>query len=449
MNQASVTELSVDEARLSDLVASILKTASAAGASEAEAAVSVDAGLSVTARMGEVETLEYQRDRGLGVTVYFGKRKGSASTADISDAAVRETVEKACSIARYTAEDPCSGLADAAQMASDPPDLDLSHPWDVTAEQAIELAIACEAEALGFDERIDNSEGASVGTHAALQFYGNSHGFVGGYRSTSHSLSCAVLARDQDGMQRDFWYSAARNPTGLDAATDVGRKAARRTVSRLGSRKIATTKAPVIYPAELARGLIAYALSAVSGTSQYRQSSFLLGAAGQTIFPDFVSLSERPHIPGGMGSAPFDNEGVATRDRELVADGVLGGYILGSYSARKLGLETTGNAGGVHNILVSHSDKALDDLLAEMGTGFLVAELMGQGVNPVTGDYSRGAAGYWVENGEIAYPVHEVTIAGNLKDMYKGIVAIGNDVDTRGKVRCGSILVDQMTIAGD
>jgi PmbA protein len=435
---------------LESIIERALEEARVRGASQAEAAVSQDTGLSVGVRLGEVETLEHQRDRGMGITVYFGQRKGSASTADFSLDAVRATVAKACSIARFTAEDACSGLADAALMTHRPLNLDLAHPWNVTADRAIEIAKACEAAALGFDARINNSEGASLATHQGLHVYGNTHGFVGGYPTTSHTLSCVVLAGTGEDMQRDYWYSSSRDWRELEQAEAIGRESARRTIARLGPRKLSTRRAPVLYVPELARGLIGHFVAAIRGSSQYRQSSFLLNSAGQQVFPAGFSIAERPHIRKAMGSAPFDDEGVETRDRELVADGILTGYILSSYSARKLGLKTTGNAGGAHNLVVAPNlAGGMDALLSRMGTGLLVTELMGQGVNMVTGDYSRGAAGFWVENGRVLYPVAEITIAGSLREMLKGITAVGDDVDMRGGTRVGSILLQEMTIAGD
>ena len=436
---------------LKSIVSESLQLARKLGASQAEADVSLQKGLTTTVRLGEVETVEYQRDRGMGITVYFGKRKGSASTADLSPRAVAETVEKACDIARYTAEDECSGLADIDELARDIPDLDLDHPWDLPPEQAVETARVCEAAGREVDSRITNSEGASVSSHRGVRVYGNSHGFLEGFPSTSHSVSCVLLAQAGDDMQRDYWYASARDARELESSESIGRKAGERAVARLGARKIGTQKARVLYAPEVARGLIGHFLGAVRGSSQYRKSSFLLGASGQPIFPPFVELRERPHIMKALGSSPFDGEGVATRDRDLVNDGVLQGYILGSYSARKLGLKTTGNAGGTHNVLVESKTGGLEigALMRELGTGLLVTELMGQGVNGVTGDYSRGASGYWVENGVQAFPVHEITIAGNLKDMYKNIAAIGSDVDVRGGVRVGSILIGEMMIAGD
>ncbi len=436
---------------LKDIVSDALDRARALGATQAEADVSLQKGLTTTVRLGEVETVEYQRDRGMGVTVYFGKRKGSASTADLSPRAVSETVEKACDIARYTAEDDCAGLADPDELARDIPDLDLDHPWDLAPEEAVECARSCEAAGRAVDTRITNSEGATVGSHRGVRVYGNSHGFLGGYPSTSHSISCVLLAQVGDDMQRDYWYSSARDARDLESAEAIGRKAGMRAVARLRARKLATQRARVLFAPEVARGLIGHFLGASRGSSQYRTSSFLLGAAGQQVFPSFIELRERPHIRKGLGSSPFDSEGVATRDRELVQDGVLQGYVLGSYSARKLGLRTTGNAGGNHNLLVESKSGGLplEGILRELGTGLLVTELMGQGVNGVTGDYSRGASGFWVENGAVGDPVHEITIAGNLKDMYRNIAAIGSDVDLRGSVRVGSVLISEMTIAGD
>jgi PmbA protein len=435
---------------LESIIERALQEARARGASQAEAAVSQDTGLSVGVRLGEVETLEHQRDRSMGITVYFGQRKGSASTADFSTEAVSATVAKACSIARFTAEDASSGLADAALMERAPQDLDLSHPWNVTADRAIEIAKSCEAAALGFDSRINNSEGASVGTHQGLHVYGNTHGFVGGYPTTSHTLSCVVLAGTGEDMQRDYWYTSSRDWHDLQDPESVGRESARRTIARLGPRKISTRRAPVLFVPELARGLIGHFIAAIRGSSQYRQASFLLNSAGQQVFPANLSIAERPHLPKAMASAPFDDEGVATRDRELVAAGELTGYILSSYSARKLGLQTTGNAGGSHNLIVAPTvTGGVPAMLSRLGTGLLLTELMGQGVNTVTGDYSRGAAGFWVENGEIQFPVAEVTIAGNLRSMFLGVAAVGDDIDARGGVRVGSILVQEMTIAGE
>lgn len=436
---------------LSEVVSLVLSEARRAGATQAEADASLQKGLTATVRMGEVDTVEYQRDRGLGVTVYFGHRKGSASTGDLSASAIRDTVAKACSIARYTAEDECAGLADAAELARDIPDLQLDHPWQIEPDAAATMAKACEAAGLAVDARLSNSEGASVSTHRGVRVYGNSHGFLAGYPSSSHSLSCVLIAEQGDDMQRDYWFSSARDPAALESIETIGKRAGERAVARLGARRLPTGKARVLFAPEVARGLFGHFLGAIRGGAQYRRASFLLGAAGQQLFPAFVQIHERPHICGALGSSPFDSEGVVTRDRELVRDGVLDGYVLGSYSARKLGLRTTGNAGGNYNLQVDPGPAASDlpQLLRQLGRGLLVTELMGQGVNGITGDYSRGATGFWIEDGAISYPVHEVTIAGNLKDMYRGIAAIGTDIDTRGSMHVGSVLLDAMTIAGE
>jgi len=437
-----------DQNELKELVADALKLAQQKGASSAEAGMSFASGLNVTVRLGEVETLEYNRDRSLGITVYIGQHKGSASTSDWSAAALTDTVEAACAIARHTGEDPCAGLADADRMATNILDLDLNHPWDVSAEQAIELAKECEDEARS-DQRVSNSEGATVSTRNGLSVYGNTHGFLEGYAGTRHSMSCSVIAEDDAGMQRDYWYSIARDATELEAPKLIGQKAAHRTLSRLNSKKLKTAQVPVIFQAEIASGLFQHFISAVSGGNLYRKSSFLLDHLGEKIFPDFLNIQEQPHLKKALGSASYDSEGVETQARSIITEGVLQGYVLSSYSARKLEMETTANAGGVHNLQIQSGEKDMQGLLAEMEQGLLVTELMGQGINIVTGDYSRGAAGFWVENGEIQYPVEEITIAGNLKDMFKQIVQVGNDVDKRGNIQTGSVLIENMTLAGE
>lgn len=433
---------------LESLVRQAVDEAQRLGADQAEVAASHDIGLSATARLGEVENLEYTNDRGIAVTVYRDLRKGSASTSDISSTAICEAVSKACAFAQYTAEDQHAGLADAGMMCTDVPELQLDHPWPIDAGAAIDLAIACEESALAFDKRIKNSEGATVSSSRGVRAYGNTHGFIGSFSKTSHSISCVVLGEADGDMQRDYHYSAARDSTELEPVEHIGAQAGRRAVERLGARKVKTTRAPVLFKPEVARGFIGHAVGAIAGGAQYRRSSFLLDAVGKQIFPKFLRIEERPHIPKAMASAPYDAEGVATYDRDIVSDGILQGYILGSYSARRLGLETTANAGGAQNLIVPGNADNFEALLKEMGTGLIVEELIGYGVNAVTGDYSRGAVGHWVENGEICYPVHEVTIAGNLRDLYLRITAIGNDQDTRGGIRCGSLLVDKMTIAG-
>ena len=439
----------MDQAELEEIVGIVLAEARARGVDQAEAAASHDLGLSATVRLGEVESLEYTNDRGVGITVFSDSKKGSASTSDFGTAALREAVAKACTFATMTAADECSGLADAVLMATDAPDLDLAHAWDIESDDAIRIATEAEAAARSFDPRISNSEGATVSTSIGARAYGNSHGFSGGYRKSSHSISCIVVADTNGDMQRDYWYTAARDPSDLEAPEYVGELAAQRTVDRLGARKIRTANAPVLFTPEVARGFIGHAIGAIAGGAQYRRASFLLEAAGTRVFPEFVQIHERPHIPKAMASRPFDAEGVATRDRDLVVDGTLEGYILGSYSARRLGLQTTGNAGGAHNLIVPGNAGDLESLTRSLERGLIVHELIGHGVNVVTGDYSRGAVGYWVEGGEIAFPVHEVTIAGNLKDLYQRIEAIGADQDLRSGIRCGSLLVDEMTIAGN
>ncbi len=439
-----------DESALIEVVRNALDVARTSGATAAAASVGVSTALTVQVRKGEVETVEFQDDRDLGVTVYFGKRKAHASTADFAATAVAETVEMACSMARHMAEDPWSGLADADRMASEFPDLGLDHPWPLEVDQAIELARRSESAAFDYDSRIHNSDGASLDTRRGVSVYANSHGFVGCKRGTEHSLSCVVLAKDEKtgAMQRDYWYDNVRLPQNLADPESIGRQAAQRTVARLGAREFTTCQAPVLFPAELARGLIGSFIGAISGGALYRKASFLLNKLGEPVFADHVRIHQQPLLPGGMGSASFDREGVTTQTRDLITGGVLQGYVLGSYSARRLGLESTGNAGGVYNLIVEPGELDRSGMLQEMGTGLLVTELMGSGGSTVTGDYSRGGSGFWVENGVIAYPVENITIAGNLKDMYRGIVAVGNDVDMRGNIRSGSILVDRMTIAG-
>jgi PmbA protein len=436
-------------ARLKQTIEDLLKEAKRRGATAAEASVGSSAGLEISVRLGEVETVEHTRDNGLGITVYFGNRKGSASTSDLSPGAIRDAVKAACTIAEHTQEDPCAHLADAALMATEIPDLDLYHPWLLGVEDAIEIAAACEDSARGFDPRIVNSEGASLSSHTGIQVYGNSHGFVAGYPTSRHGLSCAVIGQEGESLQRDHWWTSARAAADLDSARSVGERAAERTVARLGSRKIPTCQVPVLFRAEVATGLIRSLMSAIQGANIYRRTSFLIDHLGERIFPEFVRIHEEPHLLRGLSSAPFDGDGVATRAKALVADGILQTYILDTYSGCRLGMQTTGNAGGVRNLRIEMGALSRSELLREMGTGLMVTELMGQGVNAVTGDYSRGAAGFWVEGGEIQYPVEEITIAGNLKRMYAGLLAVGNDCDYSGSTRTGSWLIDNMTIAGE
>lgn len=435
--------------RLAQIAQDVVALAKARGASAADVSASIDLGLSVGVRLGEVETVERTRDRGVSLCVYFGKRKGSATTADLDRASIEQTVEHACAIARHTEEDPANGLADPELLARSLPDLDLWHPWSIEPEAAIALGIEIEEAGRSFDRRISNSDGAAVQVGASLIGYANSDGFVGTERGTHHSLSVALIAEDSQGMQRDYWYDTVRCAADFTSAASIGRKAAQRTLARLDARRLSTRQCPVLFVPEVARGLIGHFLSAVSGGALYRRASFLVDHVGKQVLPDWLQIGERPHIRRGHGSTAFDGEGVATHDSELVTDGVLTRYILGSYSARKLGLKSTGNAGGVHNIVVAPGSEDQQALLRRMGTGLLVTELMGQGVSLITGDYSRGASGFWVENGEIAYPVEEITIAGNLREMYANLVAVGNDVDPRSRILTGSILLERMTIAGD
>jgi PmbA protein len=427
----------------------VLATARASGASAAETEVSEGFGQSVSVRRGEVENIEYNRDKGVGVTVYLGQRRGHASTSDFSEAAVRDTVRAALSIARFTAPDDCAGLADPDMLAREFPDLDLYHPWQLPVDEAIERARACEAAALAVDPRITNSEGATVSTQQSHFIYANSHGFVGGFPSSRHSVMCSVIAGEGDEMQRDDWYSIARAAEDLEPGEAVGRRAGERCVRRLGARRIETTECPVLFEAPVAASLLGHFVGAVSGGSLYRKTSFLLDSLGQRVFSPLVQIRDLPDVPRGLASSAFDDEGVATRRRAVVRDGVLQGYFLGSYSARKLGLRSTGNAGGSHNLVLESTGEDFAALLQRMGRGLLVTELLGMGVNNVTGDYSRGAAGFWVEGGELAYAVQEITIAGNLKDMFRGILAVGADVLVRGSRQCGSVLIDRMTVAGE
>jgi len=436
-------------ATLQQLSEDVLKHARTNGATACEVDVSEGFGQSVTVRCNEVETIEFNRDKGIGITVYSGQRKGYASTSDFSAQALRETVEAALNIARFTAEDDCAGLADAALMAKNPPDLDLYHPWALTIEDAIETARRCEQAAFEASPLVSNSEGASISTQQAHFVSANSLGFMGGYPTSRHYISCSVIAGEQDAMQRDDWYSTHRDASRLKGAAEVGRIAAERAVARLGGRKVKTGEFPIILEAPLAGGLLGSLVHAASGGALYRKSSFLLDQLGKKIMPDFVQITERPHIPCGLGSASFDSDGVATRDRDVVSNGILQGYFLSTYTARKLGMQTTANAGGSHNMIIESGELDLAGLMAKMGRGLLVTELLGQGINYVTGDYSRGAAGFWIEDGKIAYPVEEITIAGNLKNMLAGIVAVGNDVQVRGTKQTGSIMLERMTIAGE
>ncbi len=443
------SEHASDADRLAGLAAQVLELAAARGASQAEVSISEDSGLAVNVRMGEVETVERTRDRGVSLTVYFGQRKASASTADLQPASLLATVEQACAIAKFTEADSAAGLADAGLMARDIGDFDQWHPWDIDAERAIALAIAAEARGRDTDPRISNSDGSAVNTSTSIATYANSHGFIGFERSTSHSISCSLIAGRDDGMQRDYWYTAGLSADDLETPAQVGRRAAERTVARLDPRSIRTGDFPVLFSPEMSRSLVGHLLGAVSGGALYRRASFLLDSVGTRLFPEWFSIVEDPFVSRGFRSASFDAEGVATRHQDLVRDGVLSRYVLGSYSARKLGLATTANAGGVHNLQITSNAVDAGSMMRQMGTGLLVTELMGQGVNTITGDYSRGAAGFWIEGGEIQHAVDEITIAGNLRDMYQAIEAVGADIDRRSHISIGSVLVGKMMVAGE
>ncbi len=436
-------------AEIQNVVDDVLKMATSKGATQAEASMSKVQGIAVSSRMKEVENVEFTNDGGLGISVYVGKHKGSASTADLSPQALALTVEKAIDIARYTSEDPCTGLADAELMATEFPDLDLYHPQELDPQHAMQLAIETEAAALDYDPRIINSDGASYNANHGMRVYGNTHGINAGYPSTRYSLSCMMIGAQGDDMQRDYAYTISRKPDGLDAATKIGREASEATIARLGAQKINTANVPVIMQKDVASSLFGHYVGAISGGSLYRRSSFLLDKLGEQIFPQWLNIEEKPRLKGGLASANFDAEGVATHDATVVDQGRLAQYLFTTYSSRKMNTQSTGHAGGIHNWIVGDTGHTDAQLLKEMDTGLLVTELMGQGVSTVTGDYSRGAAGFWVENGVIQYPVHEITIAGNLKDMFANIRAIGSDRDVRGGVQTGSVLIDNMKIAGN
>ena len=448
MHADNPVSLADNRNELIHVIQRVLEQAGRLGADAAEAAVNAGSGIAAQVHKGRVDKLEYERDKSLSVTLYLNRQKGNASTSDFSAPALEKTVRAAAAIAAHASRDECAGLVEAELMAATIPDLDRHHPWPLTPEAALEMAIECEQQAFDEDKRIHNSDGVSVNTYSGLSLYGNTHGFAGGWNWSSHSLDCAVIARDAKGMQRDGWYSRACDYKDLQSLKAVGAEAARRAVARLGARKITTRKAPVIFEAPLARGLFSAFIMAISGGALYRRASFLLDKKGRQVFADGVNISERPHLKKALGSAPFDNDGVATGERDIVRAGVLQDYVLGGYAARKLGLQTTGNAGGVHNLVIEPGPLGLAGMLREMGAGLLVTDMIGFGVNQVTGDYSRGAAGFWVERGEPVYPVEEITVAGNLADMYKNIRLIGKDVDRRGNILTGSVLIDGLTIAG-
>lgn len=445
-----VLEIDQELETIKNAVSVALEYAKELGSSAAEMAISKQQGLSVSTRLKEVETVEFNKDGALGITVYRDGCKGSSSTSDLSPAAIKLAVKAADDIARYTSPDPFSGLADKALMATEIRDLQLYYPESITPEQLAELAIRAEDSALSADSRIKNSDGATANAHTSVKVYGNSHGFLNGYCSSRYSLSCVVIGEEADGnMQRDYDYTIARKFSEMLSPESVGLKAAQKTLGRLGGRKIATTRLPILLAPEIATGLMGHLIGAISGGSLYRKSSFLLDSIHTQLFPDWFNIEEQPHLLGALASANYDSEGVATQDRRIIDRGMLETYLLTSYSARKLGLANTGHAGGIYNWTLGHTGQTFDELVKDMGTGLIVTEVMGQGVNMVTGDYSRGAAGFYVENGEIQYPVEEITIAGNLKDMFRGIQAVSKDRDLRSSIRTGGILLSEMKIAGN
>ncbi len=449
MEAINLSALSDNRDELIRIIDSVLTQAKTMGATSAEADIGAGSGLSANVRKGEIDKLEYERDKGLGITVYIDGQKGNVSSSDFSEAALKESVQAAIRIAQHASHDDCAGLIEPELMASEVPDLDLHHPWPISPEAAIDMAIECEQAAFACDKRISNSDGSVVSTYSGINLYGNTNGFIDGWNWSSHTIDCTVIAEDKNGMQRDGWYSKTRDFNDLESINDISREAVRRTVSRLGSRKLSTRQVPVIFEAPVASGLFSAFITAITGGSLYRRASFLLDKKGEQVFADHINICEQPHMKKALGSAPFDNDGVATKARDIIKDGILQDYVLSGYSARKLGLQTTGNAGGVHNLVIESGPNNLDNMIKEMNTGLLITDMIGFGVNQVTGDYSRGASGFWVENGELVYPVEEITVAGNLIDMYKNITSIGNDVDPRGNVLTGSVMIDAMTVAGE
>lgn len=444
----SNSEVQKSTTELTQLMQDVLKLAKDAGASDASVAVNYDRGFSVDVRMKQVETVAFSEDKGIGLSVYIGQRKGSASSTDTSPEALELLVQSACDIARASAEDTCFGLADKELMFHESKDLQLFHPWDVTPQQAIELAIDCETKALAVDKRIVNSDGVNVSTYASHHGYANTHGAQGFIHSTRHGISCSVIAQDNEEMQRDYDYTTVRDPKDLIAPDLIACNAAERALSRLGSKQVPTQKVPVVFSSRVSSGLFTSFINGITGSNLYRKNSFLLDSIGKQVFPEFITIYEQPNLLGALGSSPFDAEGVATRNNVFVEKGIVKQYALGSYSARRMGLETTANADGVHNLTIDANAGDLSDILQQMGTGLLVTELMGQGVNITNGDYSRGASGYWVENGVIQFPVDEVTIAGNLKDIFLQIKAVGSDINPNTSTRCGSVLIGNMMVAG-
>lgn len=444
-----VEKTSSDISNLQQVAKELLQLAAKHGADQAEVSIDINKGFSVSAQQGDVETVEYHQDKVIDVTVYIGKRTGSTSITDLAPQALQEAVAAACHIAKFTDEDPAAGLPEKDELAFEYPTFDMARGWNLSVEQAIEMAIQCEREALAYDKRIMLAEEVKVSTAELVSVFANSHGFMGTYPTSHHEIVCILVGKENEQMQRDYAYTMAVDPARLESVSEIAKQAGERTIGMLGARRIDTTKAPVIFTAEMARGLLGHFAGAVQGSYLYRKLSFLLDQLGKDIFPSFVNISEQPHLPFGIGSVPFDFDGVKTRPNVFIENGVLRNYALNVYSARQLGMKTTGNGGGTHNLTIKPGDKDLSGLMKTMGKGLLITELMGQGVNILTGDYSRGASGYWIENGEIQFPVSEVTVAGKLQDIYRHLVAVGNDVDVRGNIRTGSILIEEMMIAGN
>ncbi len=440
--------MQVETDHLKNIALDVLKQAKALGASQAQISLQKSTGYEVEVRLGEVDTLTFNRDQAMSIEVYFGQQKGCANSSDLTPDNIQLAVETACAIAKVAQADPFAGLPDAQDMVQNYPDLDLYHPWMLETLDAIEMAKTCESAGLVMDKRLTNSEGAGLSTRQGCGVYANSHGFIGSCLTSKHSLSCTLIAQEKQDMQRDYWYTIARNAHDLQAEKIVGEMAAERALKKLDAKRLKTGPANIIFSAEMASSFLGHFIAAIAGGNLYRHASFLCDHLNQKIFPDFVRIYENPHIPGALGSSPFDSEGLATRSQDFVQEGILCSYMLDTYSARKLNLKPTGNTGGVHNLMIDPHDLSLDALFKEMGQGLYVTEVMGQGVNILTGDYSRGVSGFWVENGEIQYPVHEITIAGNLRDMFANMVAVGNDIDTRSNILTGSILLDKMMVAG-
>ncbi|MCY4329247.1 MAG: metalloprotease PmbA [Endozoicomonadaceae bacterium] len=446
---APVFNVSEETERLKNLVSTIIAETKARGMDACEVGASSNVGFSTTVRMGEVETIEFNRDQGFSITVYAGQRKGSASTTDASENTVKTTIEAACNIARYTQEDNCAGLAEPEKMATSLPDLDLYHPWEMNMDEAIAMAKACEQSGRDMSDKIVNSDGATVENYQGCSVYGNSHGFIGSRHATKHSISCMLIAKEAQEMQTDYWYSLSRDPALLESVEEIGQKAAHRTLKKLGSRKIKTGNFPVVFQADVASSLLGHFISAISGGNLYRDASFLKDSLGKQIFPEWVRIYEDPYLLKGLGSGAYDGDGLQTQKKDFVNNGMITSYALGTYFARKLAMDSTANAGGVRNLFIESNAGELQNLLKTMDTGLLVTDFIGSSINMVTGNYSRGASGFWIEKGEIAYPVSEVTVAGNLQDMFNGIVSVGSDIDYRHSLYTGSVLIDKMMIAGE